>query len=163
MPSSRDQFRELLDCWEELRAEGKEPTAEELCRDAPQLIERMREWMRVLKASDWMCHRADEVADETIGEAGVITAEELEKHRIVGEYLLLDELGSGGKGRDFKAVHRKMNRTVAVKLLPDALVQSAESVERFQREVQALARLSELGGLDLAEHRQPLRPSGSAA
>ena len=42
----------------------------------------------------------------------------------------------------FKAIHRKMNRTVAVKLLPDSLVQSPESVERFQREIQALARLS---------------------
>ena len=45
-------------------------------------------------------------------------------------------------GRVFKARHRKMNRTVAVKLLPESLVQSPESVERFQREVQALARLS---------------------
>ena len=45
-------------------------------------------------------------------------------------------------GRVFKAIHRKMNRTVAVKLLPESLVQSPESVERFQREVQALARLS---------------------
>ena len=45
-------------------------------------------------------------------------------------------------GRVFKAIHRKMNRTVAVKLLPESLVQSPESVERFRREVQALARLS---------------------
>ena len=45
-------------------------------------------------------------------------------------------------GRVFKAIHRKMNRTVAVKLLPESLVQSPESVERFQREVHALARLS---------------------
>jgi serine/threonine protein kinase len=102
----------------------------------------MRDWVRVLRTSDWMCRRADEVADETFGEVGVITTEEREKHRIIGEYALLDELGSGGMGRVFKAVHRKMNRTVAVKLLPDSLVQSPESVERFQREVQALARLS---------------------
>lgn len=141
MPSGDDQFRELLDRWEDLRNEGKDPTAEDLCCDLPQLTERMRDWMRVLKASDWMC-RADDVADETIGEAGVITTEEMERHRIVGEYLLLDELGSGGMGRVFKAVHRKMNRTVALKLLPDALVQRAESVERFHRELQALARLS---------------------
>ena len=45
-------------------------------------------------------------------------------------------------GRVFKAVHRRMNRTVALKLLPQSLVESPESVERFRREVQALARLS---------------------
>ena len=115
---------------------------EELCRDAPHLADRLREWTRVLKSVDWMCRRADEVADETLGEAGTLTAEEKDRHRTLGEYTLLEELGGGGMGRVFKAIHRKMNRTVAVKLLPESLVQSPESVERFRREVQALARLS---------------------
>jgi serine/threonine protein kinase len=35
-----------------------------------------------------------------------------------------------------------MNRQVAIKLLPPSLIQSPESIERFQREVQALAKLS---------------------
>jgi serine/threonine protein kinase len=142
MSSDTDQFRDLLDRWEELREQGQEPSVEELCREAPHLIDQMQEWVRVLKMSDWMCQRADEVADETFGEAGVITTEEREKHRIIGEYALLEELGGGGMGRVFKAVHRKMNRTVAVKLLPESLVRSPDSVERFQREVRALARLS---------------------
>jgi hypothetical protein len=141
-PDTDDQFHDLLDRWEDLRDQGKEPSVEELCRDAPYLTERVRDWVRVLRTSDWMCRRADEVADETIGEAGTLTAEEKDKHRTLGEYALLDELGSGGMGRVFKAVHRKMNRTVAVKLLPDSLVQSPDSVERFRREIQALARLS---------------------
>ena len=98
--------------------------------------------LRVLKTGDWLNRRADEVADETFGEAGTLTAEEKDRHRTLGEYTLLEELGGGGMGRVFKAVHRKMNRTVAVKLLPESLVQSPESVERFRREVQALARLS---------------------
>jgi hypothetical protein len=97
---------------------------------------------QVLKMSDWMCRRADEVADETFEEAGVLTAEEKDRHRTFGEYVLLEELGGGGMGRVFKAVHRKMDRTVAVKLVPESLVRSPESVERFQREVQALARLT---------------------
>ena len=137
-----DQFRDLLDRWEDLHEQGQEPSVEELCRDAPHLAERLREWTRVLKAADWMSRRADEVADETFGEAGTLTAEEKDRHHALGEYDLLEELGGGGMGRVFKAVQRRMNRTVALKLLPQSLVQSPESVERFRREVQALARLS---------------------
>ena len=142
MSSDTDQFRDLLDRWEELHEQGQDPNVEELCRDAPRLAERLREWTRVLKSGDWLNRRADEVADETLGEAGVLTAEEKDRHHTLGEYDLLEELGGGGMGRVFKAVHRKMNRTVAVKLLPESLVQFPESVERFQREIQALARLT---------------------
>ena len=137
-----DRFRDLLDRWEELRDQGREPEVEDLCRECPQLAERLREWVRVLKKSDWMCRPAAEVADETLGEAGVITTEEREKHRVIGEYQLLEELGGGGMGRVFKAVHRRLGRQVAVKLLPESLVRSPESVERFQRETRALAGLS---------------------
>ena len=137
-----DHLRDILDRWEELHEQGQDASVEELCRDCPHLAERLREWVRVLKSGDWLNRQADEVADETFGEAGTLTAEEKDRHRTIGEYSLLEELGGGGMGRVFKAVHRKMNRTVAVKLLPESLVQSPESVERFHREVQALARLS---------------------
>ena len=142
MISNTDQFRDLLDRWEDLREQGQEPSVEELCRDVPHLAERLREWTRVLKTSDWMCRRADEVADETLGEAATLTAEEKDRHHTLGEYTLLEELGGGGMGRVFKACHHRMSRTVALKLLPDSLARSPESVERFRREIQALARLS---------------------
>jgi hypothetical protein len=45
-------------------------------------------------------------------------------------------------GRVVRAVHRKLQRQVALKLLPSTTVQSPDSVERFQREIQALAKLS---------------------
>jgi len=137
-----DPFHDLLDRWEDLREQGREPSVEELCRDAPNLTEKMREWVRVLKMSEWMCKRADEVADETFGEAGDLSAEERSKHQVVGEYTLLEELGGGGMGRVFKAVHRTLNRQVALKLLPPSPVQPPEAVERFHREVRALASLS---------------------
>jgi hypothetical protein len=142
MTANDDQFRDLLDRWEDLREQGQEPGVEELCRDAPHLAGRLREWMRVLRSGDWLNRRADEVADETLGEAGVITTGERERRRILGEYDLLEDLGGGGMGRVFKAVHRKLNRQVALKLLPDSLVESPESVERFRREIRALASLS---------------------
>ena len=83
-----DRFHDLLDRWEELREQGQEPSVEDLCQDAPHLADRLREWTRVLKTSDWLDRRADEVADETIGEAGTLTAEEKDKYKTLGEYEL---------------------------------------------------------------------------
>jgi hypothetical protein len=35
---------------------------------------------------DWICRSADEVADETVGGFGTLTAEEKDRHRALGEY-----------------------------------------------------------------------------
>lgn len=61
---------------------------------------------------------------------------------VLGNYLLLDRLGEGGMGQVFKAWHRRMDRVVALKMLPAWATNSAEAVQRFQREVKAAARLS---------------------
>ncbi|HEY5313090.1 MAG TPA: protein kinase [Pirellulales bacterium] len=60
---------------------------------------------------------------------------------VLGQYLVLDKIGAGGMGQVFKAAHKLMRRTVAIKVLPRAALSSPEAVERFQREVQAAARL----------------------
>src|SRR5262245_23957055 len=40
------------------------------------------------------------------------------KGLIFGEYVVLDKLGEGGMGQVYKAQHRRMKRTVALKVLP---------------------------------------------
>lgn len=71
-------------------------------------------------------------------EAGRGKAAEL----VLGNYVLLEPIGSGGMGRVFKAQHRRMERIVAVKTLPPELADSEKALERFQREVKAAARLA---------------------
>jgi serine/threonine protein kinase/formylglycine-generating enzyme required for sulfatase activity len=61
---------------------------------------------------------------------------------VLGDYVLLSKIGAGGMGQVFKARHRHMKRMVAIKLLPNSLTQNAEAVARFQREVEAAAKLS---------------------
>jgi serine/threonine protein kinase len=60
---------------------------------------------------------------------------------LLGQYRILDQLGQGGMGRVFKAVHRTMNRVVAVKVLAPHLVRTEKAQHLFQREVRAAARL----------------------
>ncbi len=61
---------------------------------------------------------------------------------VLGNYVLLDRLGKGGMGEVYKAQHRRMDRVVALKLLPAAAMKDDWAVKRFQREVKAAARLT---------------------
>ncbi|MBL8792299.1 MAG: serine/threonine protein kinase, partial [Planctomycetia bacterium] len=59
-----------------------------------------------------------------------------------GPYLLTDRLGEGGAGQVFQARHRRMRRRVALKLIRPEVLQDAELVARFEREIQVASRLS---------------------
>jgi Leucine-rich repeat (LRR) protein/tRNA A-37 threonylcarbamoyl transferase component Bud32 len=60
---------------------------------------------------------------------------------VLGSYAVLDKLGQGGMGMVFKARHRRMNRLVALKVLSPAITKNPGAVKRFQREVEAAAKL----------------------
>lgn len=57
-------------------------------------------------------------------------------------YQVLELIGKGGMGLVFKAEHKLMNRTVALKVINPKLIRDDEAVRRFRREVQAAARLA---------------------
>jgi serine/threonine protein kinase len=60
----------------------------------------------------------------------------------LGNYIVLDKIGQGGMGVVFKALHRRLNRVVALKVLAPRFTARPEFVQRFQREVHAAAKLS---------------------
>jgi formylglycine-generating enzyme required for sulfatase activity len=62
--------------------------------------------------------------------------------RVLGNYVLLEPLGAGGMGRVFKAEHRRMKRQVALKVIAPDLLRLPLARARFQREVEAVSRLS---------------------
>ena len=64
------------------------------------------------------------------------------KSLVFGNYVVFDKIGEGGMGVVLKARHQRMNRVVAVKVLPEKALESPDAVDRFYREVEAAARLS---------------------
>jgi serine/threonine protein kinase len=60
---------------------------------------------------------------------------------VLGPYVVLDMLGKGGMGYVYKAEHRKMRRVVALKVIAKNALKSPAAIQRFEREVQAAARL----------------------
>jgi tRNA A-37 threonylcarbamoyl transferase component Bud32 len=60
----------------------------------------------------------------------------------LGAYEVLAKLGEGGMGEVYRARDAKLNRDVAIKVLPERLAEDPAALARFEREAQAVAALS---------------------
>jgi Tol biopolymer transport system component len=60
----------------------------------------------------------------------------------LGPYEIIAPLGAGGMGEVYRARDSKLNRDVAIKVLPAALASDAQYMARFEREAQMLAALN---------------------
>jgi serine/threonine-protein kinase len=60
----------------------------------------------------------------------------------IAHYRITSKLGEGGMGEVWRATDTKLNREVAIKILPEALAQDADRMARFQREAQVVASLN---------------------
>src|SRR5713226_2789982 len=77
----------------------------------------------------------------------------------LGPYEIVAPLGMGGMGEVYRARDKKLNRDVAIKVLPESFTHDPERVARFQREAQVLAALNHphigaIYGLDEANGTQ---------
>ncbi len=61
---------------------------------------------------------------------------------LLGPYRILDQLGIGGMGEVLKAFHPRMGRIIALKVIAKDRVSDPTAIARFQREVEAVAKLS---------------------
>ena len=60
----------------------------------------------------------------------------------LGSFEILAKLGAGGMGEVYRARDTRLDREVAIKVLPEAMAQDPTALSRFQREARAVAALS---------------------
>jgi len=77
-----------------------------------------------------------------------IPVNEASKHSVIdsiGDYDILHEIARGGMGIVYKAMHRKLGRLAAIKVIVNAEFASEQQVKRFHMEAEAAARLDHIG------------------
>jgi TolB-like protein/Flp pilus assembly protein TadD len=61
--------------------------------------------------------------------------------RTLGHYRIVDKLGEGGMGEVYRAHDERLDRDVAIKVLPESVAQDPDRVGRFELEARAVAKL----------------------
>jgi len=76
--------------------------------------------------------------------AGIVDSivRRLVRQKQIGDYDIIDELGYGGMGVVYKARQKLLNQIVAVKVLPQSLLNEPQAIGRFRREMQLIGGLN---------------------
>ena len=87
----------------------------------------------------------------------------VEPGAILGPYSGTAKIGEGGMGEVYRARDTKLDRDVALKVLPQAFTDDPDRLARFQRNAQVLASLNHPGivaiyGIEEAEDTRALVP-----
>ena len=86
--------------------------------------------------------------------------------RTLGHYRIVEKIGAGGMGVVYRAHDERLDRDVAIKVLPEEVASDPDRLARFEREAKAVAKLDHPNILAIhdfgAARRLHLRRHGAA-
>lgn len=163
-PSESQSFEQLLDNFERCCQQGTAPAIESVLEGVPEPRRRalLEELVAIdahhkvrlgtpVRPEDYLV-RFPELKDViaglmprapgTVPAASALPTPALEAGMRLGPYLLECRLGAGGMGDVWQATHERLEKTVALKLLPPRMMRDPELISRFEREMKAVGRLN---------------------
>jgi serine/threonine protein kinase len=138
--TNAERIDDLLLRWDDLREQDAEPSAEELCRDCPELAAEVARRIAAVRA---VCRVPNNSGAGTAVLPGspAPRAAGPDPTRL-GDFEVLELLGSGGMGKVFKARHKTLKRLVALKMILAGAHATPDEAARFRAEAEAVARLA---------------------
>ena len=115
------------------------------CGEDDALRAEVQSLLAAIEGSDAFMQRpalASLTASAVLGVPPIDQARTLQPNDTIGPYRIVGFIGAGGMGEVYRARDSKLNRDVALKVLPDAFAGDSDRLTRFSREAQALASLN---------------------
>ncbi|HMS42968.1 MAG TPA: protein kinase [Pyrinomonadaceae bacterium] len=137
---SNEKWQQLKEIFEDaLRHEAAERQQflDKACGDDEELQREVESLLASFEDSFLEKSAVGEVADVIV----LKSAKQFKKNQTVGHYKIISKLGKGGQGAVYKAHDSKLNRTVALKILPPELSSDESSRKRFEREARLASSL----------------------
>lgn len=133
-----DLLADLLLRWDELREQGQDVSALELCQGCPHLADELARRINALKVTSWL----DKPVDVPAVELEVSKSGNYEPRTLVSRYRLDELIAEGGFAQVWRAYDLELHRCVAVKVPKPSRLDSAEA---FMAEARRVARLKHPG------------------
>ncbi len=133
---------DLLLRWEELREQGQDVSALELCQGCPHLADELGHRITAMKATSWLDTPIDDFATDFTAATDTPTLAPQESRTLVDRYRLDDLIAEGGFAQVWRAYDLELHRSVAVKVPKPSRLDSADA---FMAEARRVARLKHPG------------------
>ncbi len=133
-----DLLADLLLRWEELREQGQDVSALELCQGCPHLTDELARRINALKVTSWL----DKPVDVRAADLDSPNSGNHEPRTLVGRYHLDQLIAEGGFAQVWRAYDLELHRFVAVKVPKPSRLDSADA---FMAEARRVARLKHPG------------------
>jgi formylglycine-generating enzyme required for sulfatase activity/serine/threonine protein kinase len=126
---------------------GERPRVEDYVRRFPECAEALPRWLEEATRTARLFAPAPPAStvnrapalETPIAPAVALSARPLPP--VLGEYELLEQLGAGGMGEVYRARHRRLGKFVALKVMRETRLASADGLARFRRETEAVGQL----------------------
>jgi serine/threonine protein kinase/Tol biopolymer transport system component len=143
-PDRWQKVQELLAAATELEPASRGEFLDEACRGDPELRAEVDSLLSSLEKAPmgFLESPAIDAVPGQLPTSPKTASPSLVRGARLGPYEIYDLLGAGGMGEVYRAKDTRLNREVAVKILPRSFVQNPAAVARFEREAQAIAAMS---------------------
>ena len=138
MSDERDPIELLADSFIARFRLGERPSIEDYAHKYPHMADEIRAILPALVELE-LNQSVGGAATGSVGSTGPVSTGV--PPQILGDYMILREIGRGGMGVVYEAVQQSLGRHVALKVLPHQSLAGSSHLERFQLEARAAARL----------------------